>query len=503
MNDNSKVDDAKNLPPFSFSFSIRPYEQKDEKTTDNIVEIYTPPSDKTLEFNRIAHNYVTVLQMLWKYLQSIYREASSTSFTNIISLPLLLHDIEGREKKATKEDVPICIFDFHITSEDDEGNPKAITRTSKVYDREHFDKLIKVRDYHNAALRILHETVIQQIVNSYEKILGDVIRWQLNNDPSIGKKDQAISYKDILSFGSFDDVKEHVIDKEIEDFLKGKSTEEQLKYLNDTLGVDIASHFPNLPEFKEFLLRRHAIVHAGGIATIEYLRRVKKIANYNGELISEGKILPLSHSYVTRGWNNAYSMGIILLHLIAKNNARSHRSKEDEDSADSLIVQASFTNIQNDQLDASEQILRYANKLRLATESSNLMVSVNLAQTLLWQGKEQECFEVLDEHDWSACNSNFQLCVAALRNDIANFKKTLSEVANQRSLSRTELFEWPVFRKIRENENFNEWIDEVFGEDQKQVSNMFEPMLLDFDTKQRLQKVYDYYESKHSDKNGE
>ena len=500
MNDNSNIDDVKNIPPFSFSFSIRPYEQKDEKTNDNI-EICTPPSDKILEFNRLAHNYVTVLQMLWKYLQSIYREASSTSFTNIISLPLLLHDIKEREKKATKEDVPICIFDFHVTSEDDEGDPKTVTITSKVYDTEHVNILTKVRDYHNAALRILHETVIQQIVNSYEKILGDVIRWQLNNDPSIKKKDQTISYKDILSFGSFDDVKNHVIDKEIEDFLKRKSTEEQLKYLDDTLGVDIASHFPNLPEFKEFLLRRHAIVHAGGIATSEYVRRVKKIPSYNGELISEGEFLPLSHSYVTKGWNNAYSMGIILLHLIAKSNARSHRSKEDEDSADSLIVQAAFTNIQNDQLDASEQILRYANKLHLAKESSNLMVSVNLAQTLLWQGKEQECFEILDEHDWSACNSNFQLCVAALRNDITSFKKIMSEVANQQLLSRTELFEWPVFRKIRENENFDKWVDEVFGEDQKQVSDIFNPMLLDFDTKQRLQKFHDYYESKHSDKN--
>ena len=212
--------------------------------------------------------------------------------------------------------MPICIFDFHVTSEDDEGNPKTATITSKVYDTEHFNILTKVSDYHNAALRILHETVIQQIVNSYEKILGDVIRWQLNNDPSIGKKDQAISYKDILSFGSFDDVKKHVIDKEIEDFLKRKSTEEQLKYLDDTLGVDIASHFPSLPEFKEFLLRRHAIVHAGGIATSEYVRRVKKIPNYNGELISEGEFLPLSHSYVTKGWNNAYSMGIILLEAV-------------------------------------------------------------------------------------------------------------------------------------------------------------------------------------------
>ena len=41
-----------------------------------------------------------------------------------------------------------------------------------------------------------------------------------------------------------------MIDKEIENFLKRKDTDEQLKYLKSELKADLSSHFKKLNEFQ-------------------------------------------------------------------------------------------------------------------------------------------------------------------------------------------------------------------------------------------------------------
>jgi len=287
-----------------------------------------------------------------------------------------------------------------------------------------------------------------------------------------------ISYRELLSFSSLDDAKRHVIDKEIENFLKRKGTDEQLKYIKDELKADISNHFKQLNEFKELMLRRHAIVHAGGIASAEYMRRAKRIKGIDISEIEEGKRIPLPTQYIINAWNVTYSMGVILLHLVAKECARSKRSKSDEDHADKFLINAAFNSIKNNQLDTAESILKYAIKLKLAKDPSDLMVIINLAQTLRWKGDVEGCLKLLKSKDWTAYSYLYQLCVAALKDDEESFRALLPEIASQKAITISELCEWPVFKLMRSKENFHEWVKDAFGEDIKSVTDVFKPRVV-------------------------
>ena len=309
------------------------------------------------------------------------------------------------------------------------------------------------------------------------------------NNPDAVTKDESLKYKVILSFSSFEDVKKHLINKEVELFLKNKSTEEQLKYLKKELRADIASHFSKISQFKEIFLRRHVIVHAGGKVSAEYLRRARKIKGIDLSDLTEGVKIPLTSNYVIEAWNTVCSVGVILLHLIAKDCARSNKSKQKEDEADRFLVNASFECIKNDQLDAARNILEYANRLKLAEDSSDLMVTINLAQTHKWQGDNERCQSILDSKDWNSYNSLYQLCVAALRDDEGEFAKQLIENASQDTINVADICEWPVFRNMRQKSNFSDWIMDAYGQEIKDSEDTIEFRMLHMDADDTIRRI--------------
>lgn len=87
-----------------------------------------------------------------------------------------------------------------------------------------------------------------------------------------------------------------VIEKYLLLFLKGSKWDLQ----GNAPKVDLSSSFPDLPKFKEFILRRHAIVHAGGNVTSEYLRRARSINGIDVRNLKKGQRLPVDSQYVIK-----------------------------------------------------------------------------------------------------------------------------------------------------------------------------------------------------------
>lgn len=477
----------KNFKICSIKFSLKP------KVNDSIIiEDKDDAFEQTPSFNIIAQEFMTVLQLLWKYMHSIGSVAERTSISNLATMPLLLDKISEREKKAKESESPIAEIELNIDINDEINKESSKKISINIYEIEHLLALNEFRQNIDAALRILNETALQQIVNAYEQILWQLLSWHFYNNPDAAPKDKSLTYNELLGFSSFDEAKKHIVDEEIENFLKRKDTDEQLKYIKTELKADLSNFFPYLAEFKEIMLRRHAIVHAGGIASAEYIRRVKPLKVIDLSDIKENNKIPLSPRYVINAWNLFCSMGVILLHLVAKECARSRKSKDEEDQADKFLNNAAFTCIQNNQLDAAEIILTYANKLHLAKDPSNLQVIVNLAQTYKWKDKIDECNKLLDSKDWTAYSSLFQLCVAALRDEEDNFKKLLVNNANQKAISITELCEWPVFKLMRVKPYFNDLIKEIFGEEIKSVADLIKPKMINVKPEKTIEALIDY-----------
>jgi hypothetical protein len=468
-------DSNKQKPHVLNSFSIK-LEYIDSKNEDaDLIETSDDSkNDKSIDrFENIVQNYVTVLQIIWDYAHEIGSVAERTSFSNLSLIPSLLKEISERHRQARKDEQPLANIIFSFKKDDDEDKDISF----HIYEFDHIKKLQDCLTKHDKALRLLNETVLQQIVNAWEKVLGELVSWKLKADPDIIPKDKKVDCAQLLKFDSLEEMKRFFIEEEVTEFLKSKSTPEQINYFKNTFSADLASIFPRIKELYEIILCRHTIVHNGGIASAEYCRRVK---NLNGTKIKEGERLKVDTSYIVKAWTIIYSAGVILTHLVAKTHARQIKSKEEEMEADSLLINSSYNNLKNNQYQAAIIILEYATNIHLADSTSSLMALVNLAQAYKWNKEESKCLDVLKKHSWDSCSANFRICVAALKDDCTDFAHQLKIVAHEKSIEVAELFEWPVFKLIKENEEFNNWIINAYGENTILPKTSSQPKLLDF-----------------------
>lgn len=491
MNEKNGEIKSETLIPEKFSISINfPSSNKSSKAN---IEKEIKNDKIFLDLHTIGYKYQTMLQLLWKYIHEIGAAAEVTAVTNFATLAAILTDISERKKKAKANEYPLAHVTIEFTGkEESTKNNKTVTMSEPIFEETHIQKIIEYHECNEAALRILNETAIQQIVNNWESLISELLEWRLLADPESIPKDRNISYKEILLFKDIDEVKHSVINQEIEAFLKSKSAEEQIKHFNKEFGIDLASHFPSLNELMELILRRHTIVHAGGIASSEYIRRVKNIKGIDFADITEGKPFPINAKYVKHAWSLTYAAGIVLLHMVVQKHARDIKSEELEDKADKLLINGSFEAIKYSQYESAEMILRYAYKLHLSSESSKLIILINLAQTMKWIKREEECEKILKEYDWESSNSLFRLCVSSLMSDFELFKNLLPIVVSEKLIKVSDIYEWPVFREIRKNKDFETLITQVFGIEKPSILLNLAPKVINLrpDTTLNALKIY-------------
>lgn len=450
------------------------------------VEVPTNDGGSTEQFRSVVQNFVTCLQVLWQYAHEIGTVAACTSLTHFAGLTSLLKEIQTRQGEALSHETPVA--EIVVTMDNGDTGQQQETRIP-VFEVDHAKRFTGFHTEHNKALRLLHETVLQQMVNAWERTLGDLVAWKLRADPDSIPSERTLTYSQLLSFGDLDEAQRHLIEGEVSEFLRSKTTLEQIRYFKKEFKADFQSLFPAVSELCELVLRRHAVVHAGGLASSEYCRRVAKIKNLPGEPVEQGALLPLDAKYIVRAWSVIYSAGVILTHLVACSDARGKKDKKNEEASDMFLNSAAVSAIKSKQHEAAKLILDYACDRRLANTGNDLMVLVNYAQACKWSGDEEKCKTILDMQEWNSCSANYRVCVAALREDETAFAHELAIVVQEKSISIEELFEWPAFQGMRGKESFVQIVRTVYGDDVKIPSQSARPKLLNFDPQPTISEI--------------
>jgi hypothetical protein len=435
-----------------------------------------------------GRRFATRLQLLWTYVTQIGAAAQTTSFANMAGVLALVDEIvESAKGRAQHDAISLFELSVHVTHKGDKSR-KEIKLEAPLFEERHHRAVRERIKYHDAALTILHETAVQQLVNAYEQLMADLLRRHIAVNTSEAAKDQSITYQQLLEFQSLEEAKRHVIETQVTEFIRSKDTLQQFKHFRDHLKIDISSNYPEVALYRELVLRRHAIVHAGGIATPDYIRKLKSIGGF--PIPTESAVLKLSPQYVLQGWDVVYSLGVVTFHLLAQTLARRDRDADAEDEADNWLNAAALWAIEQRRYKAAERILKYGNGLHLAKDTCQLMVLINLAQTYKWQGDETKCRELLDTRDWVATNSAFRLCAATLRGD--NVEAAMIQAVREEQLSLDQVYEWPVFQELRKQEGFPELLQKAFGTGANRQVEPFPATLLDMSPKTRLDKIFEH-----------
>lgn len=449
-----------------------------------------PLLEDAKKLHKIGHDFTTVLQMLWKYINSIGVLAQSTSNTSMATIFLLLDEMLNKERKESGKH--IAEISLKLSGKDENGDEKVENKKIKIFDREHLSKIIEFNNHNHAASTILHETAIQQLVNAWEKLLADLINWFYCKNPDKISDKKNITFNKLLQITDLDELKQTIIDSEIKSFIGENTTQEQIKFFDDNFKTNFNSFYKKYDQLIFIIYVRHLIVHYGGIVTKEFETKISKLKYTQHSLnIKRGEKLELTPEFIMNSWESIHLAGVLLVHRVAKN-----QTPHQIEILDNFLNNSSFGNIQNRQFMSAVNILEYANSIHIEQTRIFWSIKINLAQTYKWQGESEKFQKIIDEIDLSAANAKFQLCVAALTSDTDTFITKLKEVSVSNLVTVSELYEWPVFSEMRENPEFNKWVEEAYGCALSKLQTLLQPKLLDLSPKSTINMISEYYKDR-------
>jgi len=470
------------LTGVSFNLSILNAQNTKEGDADN------DKNKLTDDLVRNGRDFTTVLQMLWKYINSIGRLAETTSNTSIGTLIIILDEIKQIAKN--RKDKPIAELEIEIQEKRKNNKEKINKQKVKIYDHSHLVKIMEFKQHNQAALSILHDTAIQQLINAWEKLLADILYWYYQNNQDKITKNKSLSYNKILQFSNLDETKQAVIDLEVKDFLS-QNTSEQIKFLNGAFNINFQSSFQKTDCLLELILIRHLIVHYGSVVTNEYLNKLKKLKNRKLTTPELGTKITLTPDYIISSWGTIYVAGVMLSHLIAKKS-----NPESHEIFDNFLNNSAFQNIQKKQLQSAITLLEYAQNTHIQDTKLLWTIKLNLAQAYKWNSEEEKCNKIINGSEWDVANILFELCVSSLKNCPEEFAQNMKEAARKRKIDITDLYEWPIFHTMRENENFNKWVEDAFGYKLTKYRELLEHKVIDYTPDLTVKMLTDYFKEK-------
>jgi len=271
--------------------------------------------------------------------------------------------------------------------------------------------------------------------------------------------DKTIKLSDLSAFDSIAEVQDALIEREIESLIR-LSHHEQFDWMEKRFGLKLREGLSAWPQFVEICERRNLFTHTGGVVSKQY---IETCTTHKCEItdIVVGKKLSVTPQYFRLAVKVIYEIGAKLNHVLWRKFA-----PDDRDDADHRLNQVGYELILARAYDIAEPILRFGTEVvkTHGSEKSRRMMVVNLANALRLQEKKEEANRILDKEDWSACDNEFKVCVAGVKDDVEAVVRFMKQIGADGRPDKEAYRTWPVFRGLRTNERFMTTFEELFGE---------------------------------------
>ncbi len=306
--------------------------------------------------------------------------------------------------------------------------------------------------------KFLARTVLMGLIAAFDQHIRDIMRLTIIANPSIIENHSAtLTVKEILSFDNFDDLRRSVMHNEL-DLMSHEKRDEQIAWFEKKLKIDkISESYPHWCELMEVCERRNLFAHTDGHVSEKYLKNAEKYG-YPSVNISLNDKLEVNEKYYSSAVNCIFEFGVMLTHVVRKKLLG-----KNDFHADSELSELGYRLLQRGDYQLARRILEFAHKARDVTrERTRRMIAVNYANALRCCKKPDEAKEILAKVDWSACSIDFEICVAALRENVDTVTNCMRHIGISGKLTEADYREWPAFFHVRDKVEFKKAYEEIF-----------------------------------------
>lgn len=331
------------------------------------------------------------------------------------------------------------------------------------------------------ATEIIQRNFIVSLISQFDAYIGSLIRKKFIIRPELlNNSDKNLTFSKLVEYNSIEELKEYIVEKEIESVLRDSHTN-QFKWLENKLGMVLTKDLPSWSTFIELTERRNLFVHSNGIISNQYLSVCKKNEVNFYEDINIGDKLEVTNDYFEKAFFCVYEIAVKLSQVIWRKLLPSNLEDADNDLNDriyKLIRRKDYKLALNLSEFATDIIKKHS------SHEIRLILSVNKAQAYKWDGKDDICKKFLNSQDWSAMSNKFKLSKFILLDDYENAFKLMKKIGNNEDeLPKTAYKEWPLFNNIRNEQEFRDLYTEIYNEDYEYVKYDDDEIMLQLEQK--------------------
>lgn len=378
------------------------------------------------------------------------------------SLPLVMSMI-GLKLKSNGKKLDEFIDDHRDSNVDGEDSFKIPLEKFNEFNR--INKEVKSS---MAANSILPRNFIVSLVSQYDAYLSELYRALFQIKPELAfLLEKEFTFQDIIKFEDLDELKDYVIEKDIENLLR-KSHFEQLTTLEKRISkhskkeFTLTSNLNVLPVFIEVTERRNLFVHCNGIISRNYKENCSKHEVSGISKLEIGTELKVSPEYFSDAFQATFEIGVKLGHVLWRKFL-----PENSEEANINLNNICFDLIQSGYFRLAYTLLKFITE-EIPNKCSDKLrktMIINKALSCYLNNEKKKCEKILKSEDWSI-GLHFQLGVAVLRENYSEATELMKKIGpDDEDFTASNYQEWPLFKKFRDSEDFKSTYKEIFDKE--------------------------------------
>lgn len=312
-----------------------------------------------------------------------------------------------------------------------------------------------------AAIQLIPKNVVVAFVSIYDAFLSDIIEGIYKICPELlNTCEKEYSFSDIIKFSSLDEIKEHIIEKEVESVLR-ESHIKQFEWLSRKINVKLTEDLPNYKHFIEITERRNLFVHTNGKISRQYLTMVSEKGDKAciDPNIKLGETLDASLEYVIHCYKILFEIGVKLGQVVW----RKLDEKNSLEEADGHLIDVIYELLKNKKYNLGIILSEFATKsyIKDYNKSNELVKCINKSLAYYLNDNKEKCRSIINSIDWSATDYRFKLAAAVLEEKYADACELMKRIGNSDDMMEAYR-EWPLFSNFRESELFKDTFKEIY-----------------------------------------
>lgn len=331
---------------------------------------------------------------------------------------------------------------------------------AKIDDYNEPVKLFKDIEKTNLADKLILRSFIISLISQYDAFLGRLIRSLFLVQPeSLNISEKNITFAQLQSFGSIEDAKEYIMEKEVETVLR-KSHSEQFDWLERKFDIKLREGLSVWSAFIEVTERRNLFVHNNGVVSSQYMNICKENKVEIAKDIQLGSQLEATTDYFKKAYESVFEIGVKLAHVLWRKVQPADREK-----ADQKLNGICYDLLAEERFRLACILLDFAVDMKkFSSEQRKRTFIVNRAQAYKWAGDFEKAKKIITNEDWSAASDDFKLAEAIILDDYDRAYILMRKIGSDGDVDKKAYREWPLFRDIRKTEEFQKIFEVLFGE---------------------------------------